>query len=191
MIVSVGGTRRFFPGAQKTGFAMKFPKFFSLALFLAGLTAAPANANLILNGSFETPGVPSSSLTCGSVFNTACQGYYSPDQTGFPGGGSDQIAGWSVIGKDAGTFGPGTPYASIMQLGNGYTETDFGPTGGTLHFNAQDGTQSLDLTGEGNQGANGVKQSFASTTGTEYFLSFYLGHQDTRADGYAGDLGLE
>ncbi|HXI99918.1 MAG TPA: PEP-CTERM sorting domain-containing protein [Micropepsaceae bacterium] len=166
---------------------MKFPNPLAIALLFSGLMAVPAEANLISNGSFETPGVPSSSLTCGSVFNNGCQGYYSPFQTNYPGDPSDDISGWLVTGKDAGVNALGTPYASVMQLGAAYTETDFGPTGGTLHFDAEDGTQSLDLTGEGNQGANGVKQSFTSTPGTKYSLSFYLGHQDTRADGYAGD----
>ena len=145
----------------------------------ASLTVAPAaHANLLVNGSFDLPPVPSSSLTCGAVFNTACQGYFSPDQPGFPGHPSDDIAGWSVIGK-----GGGVGTAVIMQLGNGYTEPDFG-NGKTLHFFAQNGTQSLDLTGEGNEGYNGVKQSISSVIGDEYRLSFYVGHQYSQAPGY-------
>ena len=150
------------------------------AFMVAGslIAATAAHANLLVNGSFELPPVPSSSLTCGSFFNTACQGYFSPDQPGFPGPPSDNIAGWSVIGKGGG-FGT----AVIMQLGNGYTEPDFG-NGKTLHFFAQDGTQSLDLTGEGNEGYNGVKQSISSITGDEYRVSLYVGHQYSQAPGY-------
>ena len=64
-------------------------KLFSAAIFAASLASIPAKANLLLNGNFETPVVPGSSLTCGVLFNTSCQGYYSPDQPGFPGGPSD------------------------------------------------------------------------------------------------------
>jgi hypothetical protein len=152
-------------------------KLFASAIFAACVAAVPARANLLLNGSFEAPVVPSFSLTCGPVFNTDCQGYYSPDQPGFPGGPSD-IAGWSVIGKG------GTPgVAVVLQLGNNYTEPN--GTGGTLHFHAQNGNQSLDLTGEGNQGlTNGVKQSVTTGSGLDYRLSFYVGNQDNSAPGY-------
>ena len=150
----------------------------ALAVASSFATASVAHANLLLNGSFEMPGVPASSLTCGSVFNTDCQGYFSPDQPGFPGHPSDDIAGWSVIGK-----GGANGVAVIMQLGKGYTEPDFG-NGQTLHFSAQNGKQSLDLTGEGNQGANGVKQSIPSIIGDLYRISFSVGHQYSQAPGY-------
>jgi hypothetical protein len=121
--------------------------------------------------------VPGSSLTCGALFNTSCQGYYSPDQPGFPGGPSD-IGGWSVIGK-----GGASDVAVVLQFGPNYTEPN--GSGGTLHFHAQSGNQSLDLTGEGNQGlTNGVKQGVATSSGLEYRLSFYVGNQDNSAPGY-------
>ena len=163
-----------------TGFRMRFPKRLATALLVSCIAAPAAQANLILNGSFESPIVPSSSLSCGVAFNTQCQGYYSHDQINPPASALFDIAGWSVIG-----LGGADGVAVVMQLGNGYTE-------GALHFDAQDGTQSLDLTGEGNQGANGVKQSFSSTPGGQYVVSFYLGHQDSSQEGYAGasSLGL-
>jgi hypothetical protein len=166
---------------------MRSSKLFSIALLVACVAAVPAaRANLIVNGSFELPPVPSSSLSCGIFFNTDCQGYYSHDQSGFPPGGPFDIAGWSVIGK-----GGADGAAVVLQLGNGYTEPDFG-NDGTLHFNAQDGTQSLDLTGEGNQGlTNGVKQSVPSVPGLRYKISFYLGHQDDQAPGYDGSSLLD
>ena len=164
---------------------MRFSKLLSLALLASVATVPPARANLILNGSFESPIVPSSSLSCGIAFNINCQGYYSPDQTSPPVGGPFEIvapgdpSGWSVIGKG------GVPDAAVvLQLGNGYTE-------GPLHFDAQAGIQSLDLTGEGNQGANGVKQSVATIAGARYTISFWLGHQDTSAPGYAGPSLLD
>jgi hypothetical protein len=170
---------------------MAYLKFATFVLFSSLIAASAAQANLFVNGSFEDPTAPASSITCGTAFNTTCQGYYSPDQTNAPASGPFDIGGWSVIGKDAGLSAGGGALASVMQLGPGYTETDFGPSGGLLHFTAEDGSQSLDLTGEGNQGANGVKQSFASTVGTQYTLSFFLGHQDTSADGYAGPSSLD
>src|SRR3954470_20893583 len=101
-------------------------KLFAAATFAICIGATPAAANLLLNGSFETPVVPGSSLTCGAVFNTDFQGYFSPDQPGFPGGPSD-INGWSVVGK-----GGASGVAVILQLGPNYTETN--GSGGTLHF---------------------------------------------------------
>lgn len=169
-----------------TGFKMRFLKLLSTVLLVSCVMAVPAaRANLILNGSFESPPVPSSSPSCGALFNTDCQGYYSHDQLGFPPGGPFDIAGWSVIGK-GGLDGT----AVVLQLGSGYTEPD-SANGGTLHFDAQDGTQSLDLTGEGNQGLNGVKQSVSSIPGMPYTISFYLGHQDDLAIGYAGPSSLD
>jgi hypothetical protein len=155
------------------GLRMRFPKRLSTALLFSYLAAIPAaHANLILNGSFESPIVPSSSPSCGSMFNTQCQGFYSHDQVSPPSGGPFDIGGWWVIGK-----GGKDGVAVIMQLGNGYTEN-------SLHFDAQDGNQSLDLTGEGNQGANGVKQSVSTIIGMPYVLSFYVGRQDPLAPGY-------
>jgi len=152
-------------------------KLLAAAIFATCATATPARANLLLNGNFEMPVVPSSSLTCGVSFNTDCQGYFSPDQPGFPGGPSD-IGGWSVIGK-----GGASGVAVVLQFGPNYTEPN--GAGGTLHFHAQSGNQSLDLTGEGNQGlTNGIRQSVATGSGVKYQLSFYVGNQDNNAPGY-------
>jgi len=158
-------------------------KLFAAAIFATCVASVPARANLLLNGSFEAPVVPSFSLTCGASFNTGCQGYFSPDQPGYPGGPSD-IAGWSVIGK-----GGASDVAVVLQLGNNYTETNV--VGSSLYFHAQSGNQSLDLTGEGNQGlTNGVKQSVATGGGLEYRLSFYVGNQDDSAPGYANPSSI-
>jgi hypothetical protein len=153
---------------------MRFPRLVSTALLFSSLAVIPAaHANLILNGDFESPIVPSSSVTCGVAFNTQCQGFYSPDQINPPAAGPFVIGDdWAVVGK-----GGASGVAVVMQLGNGYTEN-------ALRFDAQNGNQSLDLTGEGNQGANGVKQSVATVIGTHYLLSFYLGRQDPLAPGY-------
>jgi len=156
---------------------------FAVATFAMCSATSPAAANLLLNGSFEAPIVPGSSSSCGAIFNTDCQGYYSPDQPGFPGGPSD-IAGWTVIGK-----GGASGVAVVLQFGPNYTEGN--GSGGTLHFHAQSGNQSLDLTGEGNQGlTNGVKQSAATGSGIDYRLSFYVGNQDDSAPGYVNPSSI-
>jgi hypothetical protein len=98
----------------------------------------PAQANLITNGSFETPVVPAGSFT------------------NF-GSGSSLITGWTVVG----------PGASVI--------------GGTFHqeccnFPAEDGVQWLDLTGDSLNAVEGVQQTVATTVGTEYNLSFWVGN---------------
>lgn len=140
------------------------------------------SVNLLTNGSFESP------FAAGSL----C-GVYS-DCLGFLNGvaGRDDIGGWQLIGKggvDAGGLPiPGAP-ATILVLSNNYTEP-LGTTDQPLYFHALDGLQSLDLTGEGNQGTtNGIKQVVATTPGLVYELSFWVGHQDGSAPGYLGGPG--
>lgn len=150
---------------------------FSTVLIAFFLIAIPASAdNLLLNGSFESPIVPADSF-CGPYAD--CIGYHN--------GVNDNIDGWLVIGKSGidgnGDPIPGSP-ASILQLGYNYQEPK-NMTNEVLNFHPQDGLQSVDLTGEGNQGLdNGIKQSVATIPGTVYGLSFWVGHQDPTADGY-------
>ena len=61
----------------------------------------------------------------------------------------------------------------IIILSNNYSE-------GSRLFTAQDGTQSIDLTGASNQGANGVQQTINLIAGS-YELSFWIGRQGTGA----------
>lgn len=125
-----------------------------------------ARANLLVNGSFEAPVVPSSSF-CGPYAN--CEGFV-------PG---DNIGGWWAVGK-------GGVAATVMVTNGSYTEPD-NTFGTTLHFTPADGNQAVDLTGEGNQGTtNGIKQTVLTIPGTVYQLSFMVGHQYSKADGYAG-----
>jgi hypothetical protein len=148
---------------------------FAPTLFLAvalTVSALPASANLIADGSFENPLVPAGSM-CGA---------YGPAQCYFPG---DDIGNWTVIGKS------GNNFATVMLMTNSYTETVGGlPGGAPLYFNVQDGNQAIDLTGEGNQNTapgvdDGVKQSVNLAAGN-YQLSFWVGRQDTTAPGYLG-----
>jgi hypothetical protein len=97
-----------------------------------------AHANLITNGSFETPTVPVGSFT---NFLT----------------GSSLITGWTVVG----------PEVSVVSK----TFTSAG-----IVFNAQDGNQWLDLTGDVANAVEGVQQTVATTPGTSYTLSFWVGN---------------
>jgi hypothetical protein len=104
---------------------------------LAASLAAPAHANLISNGSFETPLVPN--------------GFH----TNFVAG--TNLGGWTVVGVDS----------SII-------DGDFVQSG--IAFRAQDGDQWLDLAGyQANAPTSGVRQTIATTAGTQYRLTFYVG----------------
>jgi len=158
----------------------------ALTLLCAGGSALPLYAdsiNLIVNGSFESPIVSSGSF-CGAYAN--CMGFHNGVA------GNDNIGGWQLIGKGGidsnGQAIPGAP-ATILLLGYDYTEIDAN-TNATLYFHPQDGSQSIDLTGEGNQGTtNGIKQSVSTTSGLGYSLTFWLGHQYSFAPGYTQGPG--
>jgi hypothetical protein len=162
----------------------------AVAMLWIGLSALPASAdtvNLLVNGSFENPAFPGAS-NCGPYSN--CLGFHNGVA------GQDNIAGWQLIGKGGvdldGNPIPGAP-ATILLLNSNYVEPDLA-SGLTLNFHPQDGFQSVDLTGEGNQGTtNGIKQSVATTPGSTYDLRFWLGHQYSSAPGYTlgpGSLAL-
>jgi len=79
-------------------------------------------------------------------------------------GGGSTIGGvWNVQGND------------VLLIQNNYTEPN-GPGGSSLVFNAEQGSNSLDLTGAGNTGpTDGVTQTVATVTGQTYALSFWVG----------------
>jgi hypothetical protein len=72
--------------------------------------------------------------------------------------GSTSITGWTVVGPEASIVSGS--YASL-----GFT------------FPAEDGKQWLDLTGDGTNSVEGVKQTFATTPGTMYNLAYFVGNQ--------------
>jgi hypothetical protein len=109
-----------------------------VAGFVIGCGSLPLRANLIDNGSFETPVVP-----VGSFENF--------------GSGSTGITGWTVVG----------PEASVVS-GSFSQEC--------CTFPAADGVQWLDLTGDGTNSVEGVEQTIATTPGTTYDLSFWVGN---------------
>lgn len=113
--------------------------------------AAPARANLITNGSFETPATPAGSFTQ----------FTSP---------SAGITGWTVGGAD------------VLLINTTYTEN-----GGNVRFTAQDGSNSVDLTGAGNTGPNTLSQVVATQAGQTYALSFFVGATGSSGNApYAG-----
>lgn len=87
------------------------------------------------------------------------------------GQGAD-IGGWTVVGT-------GDPINSMAVLRNDYMEY-----GNTLAFSPHGGVQSIDLTGGGNRGFNGVRQSVATTAGADYEISFWVGNQDAAFPAY-------
>lgn len=131
-------------------FVTKRTLVFSALIFM-GTTARAAN--LITNGSFETPTVPVGSF---SNFNS----------------GSTAITGWTVVG----------PQVSIVS--GSYTS-------GGLSFPAEDAVQWLDLTGFISNTAEGVEQTVATTGGTTYNLSYFVGNQVAPSVGYGTTSTVE
>ena len=85
-------------------------------------------------------------------------------------GGGGSIGAWSVVGA-----------------GVALVETSYGePGNGITAFNSQEGLNSLDLTGFGNQGlTSGVVQGVATTVGQTYRLSFFVGRAGGNEPYYA------
>jgi hypothetical protein len=61
---------------------------------------------------------------------------------------------------------------------------------GSLVFNAQSGSVSMDLTGTGNTGANRVSQNVPTVTGASYTLGFWVGNADDSRSNYAGPSSI-
>lgn len=72
--------------------------------------------------------------------------------------GSTGITGWTVVG----------PQVSIVSG----SYSSFG-----LSFPAEDGSQWLDLTGDGSNKVEGVEQTVVTTAGSTYDLAFFVGNQ--------------
>jgi hypothetical protein len=122
--------------------------------------ALRASANLLVNGGFETPVLPPGGAVA-----------FATGQT-IPTSGGD----WTVIGD------PGT---SVYLLQDTYFE-NFNNVG---QFNAQEGLNSVDLSGPFNQGPTaGVQQTVAVIPGQEYMLTFWVGLV-TPASGPGGVYG--
>ncbi len=123
-----------------------------LAACLFGLFASSLKANLINGGGFEQPVAGPGGFESGALVFTVGQTFDSA---------------WTVTGSSSGNVAI-TPD----------TETDIGG----VEYLAEEGSQSLDLTGSTDNGsATGVEQSFATTSGAQYTLSFYLGDVNNAA----------
>jgi hypothetical protein len=115
-----------------------------VATFACGLisaASAQAGPNLIANGSFETPTVPTSGFT------------------DFPVGGST-LTNWNVVGP----AGLNVSIVSGTFAQNGVT------------FEAEDGVQWLDLTGDGSNSTEGVSQTATTIANHQYALSYFIGN---------------
>jgi hypothetical protein len=85
-------------------------------------------------------------------------------------------AGWTVLG-DSGT--------NIYVIQTTYAE----PWNNISGYNAQEGLNSVDLSGDNNQGPSaGIRQTVSTVQGQQYALSFYVGSA-TRTDGPGGGFG--
>jgi Protein of unknown function (DUF642)/PEP-CTERM motif len=113
-------------------------RIFLLICMLASFV--PAKANLITNGSFETPVVPVGGFT------------------NFP-SGSTLITGWTVVGAAGG----------VSVVSGAFSQE-------CCTFPAENGSQWLDLTGDGTNSIEGVEQTVATTVGTRYTLTFWVGN---------------
>lgn len=112
-------------------------------LLILSVLVSAAHANLIVNGGFENPVLPS-----GGVMYCV---------------GGQNIGGWDVVG------------AGVALVQTNYGE----PGNGITAFTSQEGFNSLDLTGAGNEGlTSGVQETIATTVGQAYSLSFYVGRAD-------------
>lgn len=92
------------------------------------------------------------------IVNPGFEDVAVPFASGTAYGAGNNIGGWLVVG----------PGCSVVHTA--YSEVNLGIN----QFNAHGGAQYLDLTGPGNQGtATGVTQSFATTAGTTYLVSWW------------------
>jgi Protein of unknown function (DUF642)/PEP-CTERM motif len=73
--------------------------------------------------------------------------------------GSSGITGWTVVGAAGG----------VSIVSGTFTQNG-------ISFPAEAGAQWLDLTGDGTNSNEGVQQTFATTAGTQYTLSFWVGN---------------
>jgi Protein of unknown function (DUF642)/PEP-CTERM motif len=111
-------------------------------------TATKADANLILNPSFESPTLGPGGIAVITTGNT--------------------IGAWTVLGP------------SVLHIETTLSEPGFGISA----YNAQDGLNAIDLTGQISVSSTGVTQTINTVVGQVYDVSFYVG----RAGGFSGSF---
>lgn len=85
-------------------------------------------------------------------------------------GNSIGAGAWTVLGKD------------VLVLNNTYHESG-------ITFNSHLGNNALDITGVGNTGpTDGVSQTVATSIGTQYLLSFFVGRGDATGNKTSGPI---
>ncbi len=127
---------------------MKPQRLAGLAVVVALATISGARANTIVNGSFEDPVI---SYPWYENFGTGCLGNCAGGPPG-PGGVTAALPGWTVT----------TNNVDVVSVVGGWPAP------------AYDGSQYLDLVGTGSTG--GISQTFATTPGVKYNLSFAYGN---------------
>jgi hypothetical protein len=100
--------------------------------------------------------------------------------------------------KNGGFEKPAVPAGSFLDFATGQSFTGWKVTGATgrvsvvsgtfqsqgFTFNAEAGAQWIDLTGDGSKTATGVAQSVATTAGTSYQLTFWVGNVNDPGGGF-------
>jgi hypothetical protein len=123
-------------------------------LFVVFSAPALFGANLFTNPGFEQNAIGSTFVVLGS-------------------GDSTSLPGWLTTGTCGGNC--------LLVLRDDYTEPS---NAGTISFQPNGGTQSVDLTGSGNTLTGGLQQTVTLTPGLLYTLSFWLANMDNRASNY-------
>ncbi|MGZ5552794.1 MAG: VPDSG-CTERM sorting domain-containing protein [Chthoniobacterales bacterium] len=85
--------------------------------------------------------------------------------------GNTTLTGWTIGGHD------------VYLLQNTYHENP-----DNLTFNAHGGNNALDITGNGNTGADTISQTISTTVGARYLLSFWLGNAQGTTTAHLYDL---
>lgn len=73
--------------------------------------------------------------------------------------GSTQLTGWRVVGSAG---------QNVSIISGSFSQ-------GAVTFHAEDGTQSLDLTGDGSNSSEGISQVLTTISGHAYQVSYYVG----------------
>ena len=88
--------------------------------------------------------------------------------------GGSSIGAWQVVGSN------------VLLLQTTLSEPSFG----VISYNAQDGLNSVDLTGNNNLSTNGVTQTISTIVGQSYDISFYVGRVSSSAFSSPGTVDL-
>jgi hypothetical protein len=133
----------------------------------ASVTDATSAFDAVAQDSGASPGDGGCAASGGLLINGSfeCPVTSVGGFTNFNTGGS--FEGWTVVGANG----------AVSVLSGAYAQ-------GGYVWTAEDGVQTLDLTGDGSNSATGVQQVVATSAGTLYTLSFWLGNIVDAAQGW-------